>query len=346
MQLASTESPGNTKKLWRWRRSLDEERLDEGRLVECIRSVQGVGDSMQPSKSKKVSRCLTGAMLAALLLGGCVTPPEDPEERAAFEETNDPFEPTNRAVFDANLALDRAVFKPLAKGYRTVLPEDVQNNTRNFLRNIRSPLIFINDVLQGKPGRASETLVRFFVNTFAGFLGIFDVAGQLGLEHHDEDFGQTLAVWGFGEGQYVMLPLFGPSNVRDTVGRVADTFLDPFTYLIIETDQEFASIGANFTRGTDERSRNIETLDDIERTSLDFYATIRSLYRQRRVDEISDGVPTGLIPAPGISYRFLDEFIEEPPPDIAEDTEGQEPPPDITEDGKGEAAAQKVSLAQ
>ncbi|MFQ5939180.1 MAG: VacJ family lipoprotein [Alphaproteobacteria bacterium] len=285
-------------------------------------------------------------MLAALLLGGCVTPPEDPEERAAFEETNDSFEPTNRAVFDANLALDRAVLKPFAKGYRTVLPETMQNNTRNFLRNVRSPLIFINDVLQGKPGRASETFMRFFVNSTAGMLGLFDVAGQLGLEYHDEDFGQTLAVWGFGEGQYVMLPLFGPSNVRDTVGRVADTFLDPFTHVVAATDQEFAALGATFTRGIDERSRNIETLDEIERTSVDFYAAIRSLYRQRRADEISDGEATALVPAPSISYDFLDEFIEEPPPDITEDTEGQEPLPDITEDGKGEAAAQKVSLAQ
>jgi phospholipid-binding lipoprotein MlaA len=230
-----------------------------------------------------------GVAAFAVLAVGCAEVPKDPAAKAAYNEANDPLEPMNRAIFDFNMAADRAVLKPVAKAYRWTLPEFFRTSIRNFLNNAKSPVIFINDSLQGSPSRAGETLMRFIVNTTAGMGGIFDVAGEYGMERHSEDFGQTLAVWGVGEGAYLMLPVLGPSNVRDTVGRVADGFMDPFGYLLDNNGLDFARIGAVVTDGIDQRSRNIESLDDIERNSLDFYATLRSLYRQNRNSEILNG---------------------------------------------------------
>ena len=187
------------------------------------------------------------------------------------------------------MTADKAVIKPVAKAYRWALPEFVRTSIRNFLNNAKSPVIFINDSLQGSPSRAGETLMRFIVNTTAGMAGFFDVAGEYGMERHSEDFGQTLAVWGIGEGPYLMLPVLGPSNVRDTVGRIADNFMDPFSYLMANNGLDYARLGMSVTDGIDLRSRNIEALDDIEKNSLDFYATLRSLYRQNRRSEILNG---------------------------------------------------------
>lgn len=239
------------------------------------------------------------ALVCAGLLAACATPPSDPVARESFEEANDPMEPLNRAVFDVNMAVDKAVLKPVATGYRDVVPSDIRNSLRNFLNNIASPVIFINDVLQGEASKASETAVRFFVNSTAGMLGLFDVAAEYGLERHSEDFGQTLAVWGVDDGPYVMLPLFGPSNVRDTVGKVADSFMNPFTYWARNNDLTLAKIGTSIVNGIDRRSRHIDELDDIEKNALDFYATLRSLYRQNRRSEILNGDVTD-IPVPEI----------------------------------------------
>jgi phospholipid-binding lipoprotein MlaA len=168
-------------------------------------------------------------------------------------------------------------------------------------------------------GRAMQTVMRLAVNTILGFGGFFDVAGQYGLQRHDEDFGQTLAVWGFSEGPYVMLPILGPSNIRDAVGLVVDSFMDPIGYGL-----NFGqSAGRAFVEGIDKRAEVIEPLDEIERTSVDFYATIRSLYRQRRSDEINNGKPGMNIPAPSIS----DEFLEEKPADPTAAVPGKETKP-------------------
>ncbi len=240
-----------------------------------------------------------GVLVCALGLAACATAPEDEEARIAYEETNDPLEPTNRFLFDVNNAVDKAVLKPVAKGYRSVVPSDARNGIRNFFDNAGTPVILINDILQGQGGRAAETLVRFFVNSTAGFFGFFDVAGDYGLERHEEDFGQTLAVWGAGEGPYMMLPVFGPSNVRDTVGLIADSFMNPLSYWASNNDLRIPRYGASLVDGIDKRSRKIETLEDIERDSLDFYATLRSLYRQDRKSEILNGEVTD-IPVPEI----------------------------------------------
>jgi len=230
-----------------------------------------------------------GVALCAALAAACAEVPKDPAAKAAYDEANDPLEPTNRAIFDFNQEADSLVLKPVAKAYRWSLPEFARTSIRNFLNNAKSPVVFINDSLQGDPGRAGATLMRFIVNTTAGMAGFFDVAADYGMERHSEDFGQTLAVWGIGEGPYLMLPIFGPSNVRDTVGRVADAFMDPFSYLMANNGLDFARLGMAVTDGVDLRSRNIESLEDIEKNSLDFYATLRSLYRQNRRSEILNG---------------------------------------------------------
>jgi phospholipid-binding lipoprotein MlaA len=134
------------------------------------------------------------------------------------EDDNDPLEGLNRGIFEFNRVVDGVLIKPAAQIYRGVLPQQAQDSVRSFLRNLRSPVILANDVLQGDMDRAGSTIGRFLVNTTLGIGGLFDVASELGMPFHDEDFGQTLAVWGVGEGPYLVLPLLGPSNPRDAVG--------------------------------------------------------------------------------------------------------------------------------
>ncbi len=240
--------------------------------------------------------------LASLLAGGCAVMPDpaDKEAVAEFNEINDPAEPTNRAVFGINRGLDAALLKPVATAYRDATPQFFQDRINDALDNLRSPVIFLNDVLQGELGRAATTLVRFVINSTLGLLGLNDIATDLGIEGHDEDFGQTLAVWGVPEGPYVMLPLFGPSNPRDTIGMVVDFLLDPFNIWAGNTDRDFAIFARSGTRAVDLRATHMEALDELEKSSLDFYASIRSLYRQRRVNEINNGEPSANMPAPGI----------------------------------------------
>ncbi|MHA1536363.1 MAG: MlaA family lipoprotein [Alphaproteobacteria bacterium] len=242
-----------------------------------------------------------GVLVAALVaVGACAPVPKNPEALQAYHETNDPLEPWNRKVFDFNFALDRAVLKPVAKAYRRNIPAFARTSIRNFLNHIDSPQTFINDVLQGESGRAAETAMRFFVNTVAGFFGFFDVAGQYGLVAHKEDFGQTLAVWGVKRGPYVMLPLLGPHNARHVAGRVGDRLIDPRTYISPSGwEYRLASGSTTAVSLVDSRSRSIEELEDLEKSSLDLYATIRSLYRQNRVSKINNGKPVP-IPVPEI----------------------------------------------
>lgn len=238
------------------------------------------------------------ALCASMLIAGCATAPKDPEARASFEEANDPIEPTNRAILDVNLALDDAVIKPTAKAYRTV-PEFVRKGLHNMIDEARAPVLFANFVLQGDMGAAATTVMRFVYNGIAGVGGFFDAAGSTGLPLRDTDFGITLAKWGAPDGPYLMLPLFGPSNPRDTVGLVADSFIDPIGYFATF----WQSAGRSAFEGIDKREPNIEPLEEIQRTSVDFYAALRSLYRQRREDAIRGGQGGANIPAPSISYE-------------------------------------------
>lgn len=220
------------------------------------------------------------------------------EEQAT--ESIDPFEDFNRAVFDFNEALDAAIFLPLAKIYRAIFPKPIRDTFRNFMRNLNAPFVLANDVLQGEGERAGMTLSRFLINTTLGVGGLFDVATGVGVPHHDEDFGQTLGVWGIEESLYVVLPILGPSTVRDGLGKVGDAFINPLHYVGAAGDDlekiffghryDMADFlfGVRLMEGVDTRERLIEPLELLKKDplALDYYTLIRSIYLQRRNKEI------------------------------------------------------------
>lgn len=262
---------------------------------------------MQLARLRLKPAFLALAVFLAALTGCASAPAAEDEELAAFDDVNDPLEPMNRAIFSFNQFADGLLLKPLALMYRDLVPPPVRSGMHNALDNIRTPVVLVNDLLQGDLERAGITVQRFFINSTIGLGGMMDMAAEFGIEGHREDFGQTLGVWGSGEGAYLMLPLFGPSNPRDATGLVVDTFLDPLVYFA-PTE---ALIARTALRGIDEREGVIDTLDEIERTSLDFYATLRSLYRQRRDDQIRNGRPAPVVPIPSISIDEFDEFEDE-----------------------------------
>jgi phospholipid-binding lipoprotein MlaA len=261
-----------------------------------------------------------------------------PAVAAVPDETNDPYENTNRAIFGFNQSVDHAVLVPVANAYRVVLPGPVRDSVHDFLQYLNSPIIFANDVLQGQIGLAGQTLGRFIVNSTLGVGGIVDVASKANIPYHTNDFGITLATWGIDSGPYVMLPVLGPSNPRDFFGDIADSFGDPGNIVAGQHNRIWASIVRGTTSGIDERSRNIESLAEIERTSLDYYATVRSLARQRRAAQIRhqrEDVPNAAplqgasarppeaapktiaeVPAPSMSYQMMSP--QTPPNSIAD----------------------------
>jgi len=253
---------------------------------------------LTPDRVRRLAACFFVMLLAV----GCASVPDasDPDAAAEMREVNDPAEPLNRSIFEFNRTLDKAVLKPVATVYRDVVPVPVQDGLHNLLANLRAPIIIFNDLLQGELNRALTTLTRFVFNSTLGIAGLADVATEFGLERHDEDFGQTMAVWGIGEGPYIMLPVFGPSNPRDTAGIIVDFLIDPFNAWAANTDREFAPLARAGMQAVDLRSNNLDLLDDLEKSSLDFYAAIRSLYRQRRSGEISNGKGSANFPAPGL----------------------------------------------
>lgn len=229
------------------------------------------------------------ALLSAGLLAGCATPPADPQARADFEAVNDPLEPVNRAMFEFHQGIDGLLLKPLAFTYRTLIPEPARTGIRNALVNLKTPIILANDLLQGETGRAGDTLQRFAINSTVGVLGLYDAADKwFGIPPHTEDFGQTLAVWGTGEGPYLFIPILGPSNPRDLTGLAVDTFADPLNWYLRNTDRDEWIYARAIVAGLDARAELLETLDNLEKTSLDYYVTLRTVYRQRRADEIAN----------------------------------------------------------
>lgn len=228
-----------------------------------------------------------------LVLVGCATPPSasDPEAVAEYRANNDPLEPTNRAMYAANEWLDRSVTRPVAVEYRNHFPRPVRSGIRNVLNNLRSPVILVNDMLQGQPRRAGDTLGRFLLNTTFGVAGVFDVAEVwFGVSRHTEDFGQTLAVWGAGEGPYLFLPLVGPTNPRDLAGSGVDGAASIASLLgpgAAATGFRYARTGMGLV---DTREALIDPVDEMRRTSLDPYITYRSAFRQRRQAEIENRI--------------------------------------------------------
>ena len=209
---------------------------------------------------------------------------------------NECFEKFSRGTLKFNQALDKAIFKPIAKGYR-VLPVPIRTGTNNFVSNLRSLLSFSNNVLQGDFKSAGNTAGRFAINTTVGILGVFDPASKMGFEKKPrEDFGQTLGVWGTGPGCYFVLPVLGPTTMRDAVGLIGNIFIDPVYHLTHNSETDIVMGNENLSehnyyyyRGTDAidfRSKNIESFESLEENSIDFYASLKSLYLQNRQQKI------------------------------------------------------------
>lgn len=226
------------------------------------------------------------SILSMVLLLSIVSLPVDAQPSAG-----DPLETFNRGSFAFNLTLDKYLLKPVAKTYRFIMPGFLRTGVTNALDNLATPVTVANDLLQGKPRRATESVGRFMFNTIIGFGGLIDIGGMLGMpERHSEDFGQTLAVYGVGSGPYLMVPLFGPSNPRDLVGTVVDFVFDPFTF-VAPTE---ASLGRRGATIVSFREENLETIDELQRTSIDFYAATRTLAQQLRDTQIRNGAPAPL----------------------------------------------------
>lgn len=233
--------------------------------------------------ARRLTCLLAASAMAMTMLTACATLPEDPEERAEAEALNDPLEPTNRALFRFNMFLDESVMEPVAEGYRDIFPDWFREAIHNFLANLQEPYVAGNDLLQGNPRAAADALGRFMINSTFGLLGFKDaVVESGGPKPHKTDIGITFAVWGADEGPYLMLPFFGPSNLRDGAGRGADFFASP-------TGAVFASQGLGMVNNVqtgldvlDTRTQFLDPIKELRRTSLDEYAAIRSLYRQTR----------------------------------------------------------------
>lgn len=223
-------------------------------------------------------------LLAVILIGaagtGCATGPES--ER----DPRDPFEPVNRKVYAFNDALDRYALRPTAVAYRDYVPSPVRAGVGNFLDNLSYPTVIVGSALQGKFGDAFADTGRFLINTTIGIGGIFDPASLVGLEANNEDFGQTLGVWGVGPGPYMVLPALGPSTVRDTGGMIADGYIDP-TYSEIPAP---ASYGVYLIRAVDTRAGLLEA-DQFLEDEYDPYVSLREAYLQRRRHVVYDGNP-------------------------------------------------------
>ena len=207
--------------------------------------------------------------------------------------TKDCFEPINRASFALNQGLDKVIFKPVAKGYRN-LPSPVRTGTSNVLDNLSSLITIPNNVLQGDFKKAGINTVRLVVNTTVGILGIVDAADKMGFpEYVKEDYGQTFGKWGMGPGCYLVLPVLGPSTIRDTAGSFANVMGgDPYYNLSVNGNNEYLDgklyAATKTISAIDFRSKNIETLDNLEKNSVDFYASVKSLYLQDRENKIKN----------------------------------------------------------
>ncbi|VAW01823.1 Outer-membrane-phospholipid-binding lipoprotein MlaA [hydrothermal vent metagenome] len=219
-----------------------------------------------------------GLLFPVLILSACATAPTDTDPLAGY----------NHSMFDANLNIDQAAFEPVAKGYRNRVAEGPRNGLHNVLNNVRAPTDFMNNVLQANPNGAATTFVRFTINSTLGLAGLFDPASNMGIPSYQEDFGQTLAVWGAGPGAYLVLPFLGPSNVRDTTGLVVDVLTHPFA--LISYEGAFIVQATNFSANSlDQRTRAIDLIEGLRENSVDEYAAYRSLYEQSRNNAIHNG---------------------------------------------------------
>jgi len=252
----------------------------------------------RPDSNKRVTAHFL-MVLCAVVLAGCASTKGDRHKPAASAEAEtqasepksnerDPFEKVNRVMFKFNVKADKYVAKPIAKGYRRVIPRPVRRGISNFFSNLREPIVILNDLLQAKFKQAGSDLGRFLMNSTVGFYGLLDVASKAGLEKHDEDFGQTLGKWGVKDGPYLVLPFLGPSGLRDGFGLAADAQVDP----VYQNDHKDTRRALVATRFVNTRANLLATTDILEQAGGDdLYLFVREFYRQRRRSLIYDGNP-------------------------------------------------------
>jgi phospholipid-binding lipoprotein MlaA len=237
-------------------------------------------------------------LLLVAALAGCAT----------AKNPRDPLEPLNRTIYAFNQDLDRVALKPAALVYREVVPTPVRGGVTSFFGNFRDVTTAINNLLQLKVKQAASDVGRVAINSTVGILGVFDVASRLGLQKHEEDFGQTLGRWGVKDGPYVVLPLLGPSNARDAVGWVGDYFTDPEFYLIEEDPWTWIVFG---TRVVNVRTNLLEAERLLEQAAVDRYSFLREAYLQRRRNLIYDGSPPDAPPGGQAPRRKTLKEMEE-----------------------------------
>ena len=214
----------------------------------------------------------------------------DPINDSDTEGDGDPIEPVNRFIFGFNEIFLDYLLGPITGLYTEYVPSTVREGIGNLLDNINAPVVLANDLLQAEGARALETTERFVVNSAFGVAGIFDVASSWGIHKHEEDFGQTLGVWGVDEMFYVVLPLFGPSSPRDAVGKfLIDDYFDPIGLWLHNTDRNEISYSLTGLDALDEYAGVRDKLKEVKETYIDYYAAIRSLYRQKREADIRNG---------------------------------------------------------
>ncbi|MBS4096232.1 MAG: VacJ family lipoprotein [Sulfuricella sp.] len=217
------------------------------------------------------------AVASAFLLGGCAT----------NGDKRDPLEPLNRGIYQLNDTVDKAVIKPVAQGYKAVLPQPVRTGVGNFFSNLDDAVVVANDLLQFKLERSVNDFLRLLTNTTIGLAGLLDVATPMGLEKHNEDFGQTLGYWGIPDGPYLVLPILGPSSFRDTLGRVADWQVDPLTQHPEVAERNWGVA----VKLEDVRARLLDTDQVLDDAAIDPYVFVRDAYLQRRRNLVYDGEP-------------------------------------------------------
>ncbi len=231
------------------------------------------------------------------------TGPGDFETSQIEDEIYDPIEPINRAIFSFNNIADKVILEPVAKGYKK-LPSPIQSSLSNFLSNLRTPLVVVNQLLQGQGENALQSSGRFLVNSTVGVLGLIDVADKIGLQEKEEDFGQTLATWGVGDGFYLVLPLFGPSNLRDTTGMIMTMMTDPINAYVVREGEAWIVPMRTAANAVDQRSKIIDEVNALRDNSVDYYAAVRSSYYQNRNAAINNIDDSELTPLPLISIEF------------------------------------------
>jgi phospholipid-binding lipoprotein MlaA len=244
-------------------------------------------------KSRPAAPNILAASMLCVALAGCAT------MAGGRASSDDPLEPLNRKVLDVNMALDKAFIKPIAEAYRQVIPASVRDRVRAAIDNLAEPRIFVNDLLQGRANAAGITFNRFFINSTLGLAGLYDEATTKGFPRQTGDFGQTLYSWGVESGPYLVLLLLGPSNLRDAFGLGVDLLTTPPALVVPGHAGTVTGVAVGVVDGIDLRSRNIESLDEIIASALDFYARLKSITQQLRRAQLREArpLPEG-IPAP------------------------------------------------